>query len=98
MNPTPIEARGDTEHRGRGRRSEPDVPVTILPAPEPEFAPAPTPPVERKPVRYRVLKAITLSDGRTAMPGEVIDVGGSEWPSRRPKQLTDLGFLRPIEE
>lgn len=46
--------------------------------------------------RYRVLKAITLADGSTVMPGEEIDLSGPEWPARRAKQLVDQKYLRPL--
>jgi hypothetical protein len=46
--------------------------------------------------RYEVLKAVTDEDGRTYMPGEQF-VPGSGFPSRRPKQLVDQKFLRPLE-
>lgn len=48
------------------------------------------------PERYYVLKAFVLADGQVVMPG-------SEWtptpdfPSRRPKQLVEQKFLRPID-
>lgn len=47
--------------------------------------------------RYEVLKAVTDDEGRTYMPGEEF-VPGSGFPSRRPQQLVDQKFLRPIEE
>jgi hypothetical protein len=47
---------------------------------------------------YRVLKAFTLDDGRTVMPGEKFVPGDVEkWPARRSKQLVDQKYLRPIK-
>ena len=46
--------------------------------------------------RYEVLKAVTDDDGRSYMPGEEF-VPGSGFPARRPQQLVDQKFLRPLE-
>jgi len=46
--------------------------------------------------RYEVLKAVTDDDGRTYMPGEEF-VPGSGFPARRPQQLVDQKFLRPLD-
>ena len=47
---------------------------------------------------YRVLKAFTLDDGRTVMPGEKSEPASVEkWPARRSKQLVDQKYLRPIK-
>ncbi len=46
--------------------------------------------------RYEVLKAVTDEDGRTYMPGEEF-TPGSGFPSRRPKQLVEQKFLRPLD-
>lgn len=46
--------------------------------------------------KYEVLKAVTDDEGRTYMPGETF-VPGAGFPSRRPKQLVDQKFLRPID-
>jgi hypothetical protein len=46
--------------------------------------------------RYRVLKAVTDEDGRTWMPGEEF-VPDPRFPARRPKQLVDQKYLRPID-
>ena len=45
---------------------------------------------------YEVLKAVTDDEGRTYMPGEQF-TPGSGFPSRRPKQLVDQKFLRPLD-
>lgn len=51
-----------------------------------------------EPDRYRVLKAFTLDDGLTLMPGEVFEPGSvASWPERRTKQLEDQKYLRPIK-
>jgi hypothetical protein len=48
--------------------------------------------------RYRVLKAFTLDDGRTVMPGEVFEPADvTPWPARRTKQLTEQKYLRPMD-
>lgn len=81
--------------------------AAIEAAPEPETAPdadqdaddtEPTTGAEPEPSgqRYTVLKAITVEDGKTYMPGEEF-VPGPDFPSRRPKQLVDQHFLRPLE-
>jgi hypothetical protein len=57
---------------------------------EPESAP------EKTGQRYQVLKAVTDEDGRTYMPGDEF-VPGAGFPSRRPKQLVDQKFLRPLD-
>lgn len=46
--------------------------------------------------RYEVLKAVTDDAGQTYMPGETF-VPGPGFPSRRPKQLVDQKFLRPLD-
>lgn len=46
--------------------------------------------------RYAVLKAVTDEDGRTYMPGEEF-VPGPGFPSRRPRQLVDQKYLRPLD-
>ena len=46
--------------------------------------------------RYQVLKAVTDEEGRTYMPGEEF-TPGSGFPSRRPKQLVEQKFLRPLD-
>lgn len=46
--------------------------------------------------RFLVLKAITLADGRTVMPGEEF-VPDETFPARRPKQLVEQKYLRPID-
>jgi hypothetical protein len=51
---------------------------------------------EQSGTRYEVLKAVTDDEGRTYMPGEHF-VPGSGFPSRRPKQLVDQKYLRPLE-
>ena len=51
---------------------------------------------EQSGTRYEVLKAVTDEDGRTYMPGDVF-TPGSGFPSRRPQQLVDQKFLRPLE-
>ena len=51
---------------------------------------------EQTGTRYEVLKAVTDEDGRTYMPGEEF-TPGSGFPSRRPQQLVDQKFLRPLE-
>jgi hypothetical protein len=55
------------------------------------------PKAEAKPERFRVLKAFTLGDGRTVMPGEEFAPEGADWPPRRSKQLVEQKYLRPIE-
>jgi hypothetical protein len=48
--------------------------------------------------RFRVLKAFTLDDGRTVMPGETFSPADVEkWPERRTKQLEEQKYLRPIK-
>ena len=48
---------------------------------------------------YRVLKAFTLDDGQTLMPGEKFSPGEvKQWPARRSKQLVEQKFLRPIKK
>lgn len=48
--------------------------------------------------RFRVLKAFTLDDGRTVMPGEEFAPGDIEkWPARRSKQMVDQKYLRPMD-
>jgi hypothetical protein len=51
---------------------------------------------EQSGTRYEVLKAVTDDDGRTYMPGEEF-APGPGFPSRRPKQLVDQKFLRPLD-
>ena len=47
---------------------------------------------------YRVLKAFTLDDGMTVMPGEKFVPGDvAKWPARRSKQLVEQKYLRPIK-
>ena len=50
-----------------------------------------------EPERYRVLKAFTLDDGRTVMPGEEWTPEGG-WPARRLHQMNDQKYLRPIND
>ena len=45
--------------------------------------------------RFRVLRAITLEDGRTAMPGEIIEAS-ENWPYHRSRQMVEQGYLLPI--
>lgn len=47
------------------------------------------------PAQYRVLKAITLEDGRTAMPGDTVTDEG--WPYGRGALLVDQRYLLPLE-
>jgi hypothetical protein len=48
--------------------------------------------------RFRVLKAFTLDDGMTVMPGEVFKPADvAKWPARRTKQMEDQKFLRAIK-
>jgi len=44
---------------------------------------------------YHVLKAFTLDDGRTVMPGDEFDPATVEkWPARRAKQMVDQKFMK----
>lgn len=52
---------------------------------------------DTEPARFRVLKAFTLADGRTVMPGEEFTPDDS-FPARRPKQLVEQKYLRPIND
>lgn len=47
-------------------------------------------------MRYRILKAVTLEDGRTAMPGDT--VSDTDWPYGRAALLIDQRYMLPIEE
>lgn len=53
-----------------------------------------------EPMRFRVLKAVTLDDGRTVMPGESLEIAPDDasWPARRPKQLVGQKYLRPMND
>jgi hypothetical protein len=42
--------------------------------------------------QYRVLRAITVDNGQTLMPGEVI-TPGADWPFHRARQLVEQGSL-----
>lgn len=85
-----------------------DLIAAIESLPEDPDAPVGSEPTDDEPVlgemaesepsgqRYTVLKAITVEDGKTYMPGEEF-VPGPDFPSRRPKQLVDQHFLRPLD-
>lgn len=60
-------------------------------------APEPMPTFEVEPARYRVLKAITLADGSTLMPGDEF-APDETFPARRPGQLVRQKFLRAIND
>jgi len=48
------------------------------------------------PTRYHVDKAFTLADGQVVMPGTEWSPD-ADFPKRRPQQLVEQKFLRPID-
>lgn len=96
-NPTPNEVNEKTAPAAK--------PATAAKAPEPAASAAPEskPAAKAEPaesMRFRVLKAITLDDGRTVMPGEELEIAADDpsWPARRPRQLTRQKYLRPMND
>lgn len=77
------------------------VAPTTTPTPTTTVAPQDAPKAEGEDTdasdSFRVLKAFTLDDGMTIMPGEKFSPGDVEkWPARRTKQLVEQKYLRPI--
>lgn len=71
------------------------------PNPDAEYEDAdsePTTGAESEPARQRyfLLKAVTVEDGTTYMPGESVAFGPA-FTSRRLSQLVDQKFLRPLD-
>lgn len=73
--------------------------TTTTKAPEkPQDAATAEDKAEPQAVTFHVLKAITLDDGLTVMPGETFNPSDvKNWPARRTQQLVDQKFLRPIK-
>lgn len=99
-NPTPAEVNQQTS----STTAKPTTTTTPAPTPTstttvaPQDAPKAASEDKDEADSYHVLKAFTLDDGRTVMPGETFTPGDVEkWPARRSKQLVEQKYLRPIK-
>lgn len=95
-NPSPASVNAATAPKAGATTAAPTTSTTTTVAPQ--DAPKAEAEDKDEAEHYRVLKAFTIDDGQTLMPGEKFAPGEVEnWPARRTKQLVDQKFLRPIK-